>query len=307
MIITTLPNTTPYSYGSANACKLLGPSLPEIVTPEVVEFCICDYVQCEYVEKVFAEIGGEYWKNDKNEFLFKRIVPVDTVDIELYKDGVKIADLNNNTYGTFFNGFASGSSEQQLYVGYLLDWELVATLNGFGYYQVKTQLNILGNVSEVESRTFNLMGYSDQAAHETVRIESTQNGNIIGNTFDFTGLNWYQSFRVPAVFGNPTPTTEQVNYKTQNRNFRQIKSTNSREWTLKTKKLSWEVADKLIYNKMLANEILITDYNILAESAWRRIGVFPSEIDKPSISGNPNKVYNITFTDNKDIFLKRNF
>ena len=58
---------------------------------------------------------------------------------------------------------------------------------------------------------------------------------------------------------------------------------------------------------MLANEILITDYNILAESLWRRIDVLPKDLDKSETSGHPDKIYNITFVDSKDIFKKRNF
>ena len=49
-------------------------------------------------------------------------MPSDTVAIELWKNGEKIADLNDNTYGTFFNGFANGTAEQQLYVGFLLEF-----------------------------------------------------------------------------------------------------------------------------------------------------------------------------------------
>lgn len=307
MIITQLTNTVPYIYGSGNAFKLLGKSLPEVTPLEINDICICDYITCEYKEKVFAEIGGEYWKNDMNEFLFKRFIAADTVGIELYKDDIKIADLNSSTYGTFFNGFASGNAEQQLYVGYLLDWEQVLTLHGTGNYQVKAQLNIIGVSSTYESRKFTLCQYSDIAADGTVRIESYQNGNIIGNQFDFSGLNWYQSIRLAGRFGNPTPVMEKDDYETETRNIRQIQTKMRREWDLNTKQIDWEVAEKLIYNKMLANEILITDYSIRAESIWRRIGVFPKELEKIKTPTSVNKIYNIKLVDNKDIFIKRNF
>ena len=306
MIIETLANTTPYNYASANAFKLLGKSLPLVVTQEIADFCICDFITCKYVEKVFVKPTEEWYKNDKNEFLFKRLVSSDTVAIELYKDGIKVDDLNTNTYGTFFNSF-TGSAEQQLYVGYLLDWELVFNAFGSGKYTVQAQLNIIGNATTYESREFDLMVYSDEAAHQTVRIESTQNGNIIGNQFDFTGLNWYQSLRIPAVFGNPTPIYENDRYVTETRKVRQIKDKMSREWTLSTKKINWEVAEKLIYNKMLANEILITDYNVFAESIWRRVGVFPKSLEKKELSGTPDKIYTIKLIDDNDYFIKRNF
>lgn len=307
MIITQLPNTSAYFIGSANACKILGPSLPEIPILELNDSCICDFIECKYIEKIFVSPGNEYWKNDMSEFLFKRFVTADTVDIELYLGETKVADLNTNTYGTFFNGFASGSTEQQIYVGYLIDWELVYGAFGAGVYQVKAQLNIIGVSTEFESRQFNVCIYSDLAADGTVRIESSQNGNIIGNQFDFSGLDWYQSVRIPGRFGNPTPIYENDRYVTETRKVRQIKDKMSREWTLNTKKIDYEVANKLIYNKLLANEILITDYSLKAESIWRRIGVFPSEVSKSELTNTPNKTYSITFVDNKDYFIKRNF
>jgi len=309
MIVETLPNTNAYAYNSGNACIVLGPSLPEPVTPQLPDFCICDFIQCEYVEKVFADpLTNDFWKNDKNEFLFKRLVSADTVTMKLYKDGDKVADLNTNAEGTYFNGFPSGNAEQQLYVGYLLDWKLIEALYGVGIYQVKAQLNIIGNVTEFESRRFNLTIFSETNAYETVRVETVQNGNIIGNQFDFTDLDWYGSVRIPAIFGNPTPVYETDRYVTSTgREKRQIKDKMSREWFLKTKKLSWEIVEVLVYNKMMANQILMTDYNILAESVWRRIDVVLKEPDKTETTGNPNKMYNFTCEDNTDIYQKRNF
>ena len=308
MIIETLANITPYSYQSGNACKALSVSLRTPSDNPIAEFCICDFIQCKFSENVFADPlnQSDFWKNDKSEFLFKRITAVDTVDMELYLDGVKVADLNTSSEGTYFASF-TGSAEQQLYKGYLIDWNLVQNLYGWGEYQIKAELNILGNASTFESRIFILSQFSNIIANQTVRIESTQNGNIIGNQFDFTGLNWYGSVRIPAVFGNPTPIYEDDRYITETRKKRQIQDKMSREWTLTTKKLSWEIVDVLIYNKMLANEILITDYNIYAENVWRRISVLPKELQKRDTSGHPDKLYNITFVDSNDYFIKRNF
>ena len=309
MIVIQLPNTTPYFFGSGMAWKLKGNSLPEIIDTPMNDICICDFIQCKYSEKVFAFGGGEWWKNDKSEFLFKRLVGTDTIDIELWKDGVKVDDLNDGSNGIFYNGFASGSSEQQLYVGYLVEWEKVLLLHGVGEYQIKANLNIVGSATTYESRLFNLCVYSDIAAHQTVRFESYQDGNIIGGQFDFTGLNWYQSMRLPGTFGNPTPIYENTRYTTSNpqRKIRQIKDKMSTEYFLKTKKIGWETVQSLIYNGMLANELLFTDYNIKAETIFRRIGVFPAEIEKPEISGTPDKIYNIKFTTNTDTLQKRNY
>lgn len=308
MILIQLPNSTPLTPTDGNTFKA-SPSVG-LITPRALEendICICDFIRCPYVERVFAVLGGADYKNDKSEFLFKRLTATDTIALKLFKEGIEVADLNDNTYGTFFNGFPSGSIEQQLYVGYLLDWNLVRALQGVGKYTIKANSNVIGNASSVESRTFDLRIYSDLAAHETVKIESTQNGNIIGNEFDFTGLNWKQFVRIPGVFGNPTPNFEDDFYVTENHNKKQIKDTMSQEWFLQTKKINYEVAQKLIYNKLLANEILITDYNIYAETIFRDIPVKTKDLSKVDTSGNPDKIYNVTFVDVQNKFQKRNF
>ena len=309
MIIIQRANGNPYSFISGNAGKLLGKTLPSFKTQEENDICICDFIKCEYEEKVFCDAlnPDDYWKNDQNEFLFKRLIPTDSISLELHKDGVKIDDLNDDTYGTFFDGFSDGTEEQQLYVGYLIDWQKVYIPFDVGKYTIVAKINVIGNFTTFESRVFNLNIYSDIAAADTVRIESYQNGNILGNDFDFTGLNWYQSLRIGGEFGNPKPVFETTEYVTSQYIRKQNKATMSREWTLNTKLLSWEVVEKLVYNKLLGNEILITDYKVKAESLWRRVKVFMKDIDKPEIVNNPNRRYNINFVDEKQIFTKRNF
>jgi len=309
MIIETLANSNPFSYGSGNAHKVLGPSLGEIITTSLPEFCICDYVPCVYIEKVFASqtSAGDFWKNDKSDFLFKRFVPVDTVEMELHKDGEKVDDLIDDTYGTYFDGFLTGSSEQQLYKGYLLDWNLIQAAFGNGSYTLVAFLDVIGSQTEYNSRTFNLFTFNDELAHDSVRIETVQNGNIIGSEFDFTDLDWYGSVRMPGKFGNPTPIYETDSYVTEQRVKRQIQDKMSREWELNTKLINYEVANVFLYNKLLANQILITDYNIFAESVWRRISVRPSEVDKPKIIGRPERYYTVKFVDERDKYIKRNF
>jgi len=308
MIITQLPNSAPQPFFTGNASKVVSNTLPEFRATVLNDTCICDFVQCVYEEKVFASAAStDFWKNDKNDFLFRKFQATDVITLELFKDGVNVASITDNTYGTFFNGFPNGTAEQQLYLGFLIDWRLVFLAFGGGKYYLQSNILVIGNAQSTQSRNFILQGYSDIAADQTVRIETVQNGNIRGSLFDFTDLNWQQSIRIPGVFGNPTPVYETDRYITSTHQRRQNKDTMSREWFLQTKKLNIEVVDKLIYNKLLANEILITDYKIRAESIWRRIPVFPTEIEKPVISGHPDKIYNVTFVDAEDIFVKRNF
>ena len=306
MIIEEVTNSTPYNAPAGNAVKVLGPSLPQVVDVPQTDICLCDFIQCEYIERVFANAGTENYKKDFSDFLFKRFIDTDSISIFLQKNKVDVAELDDDTYGELFNGFPDGTEEQQKYYGFVIDWTAVFLNFGGGYFRIRVEKSILGTDSEVTSRTFRLLTYSDIAADGTVKIVSTQNGNIFGSEFDFTGLNWQQYVRIPGRFGNPVPTLETSRYQTEEKVTRQIKDIMSREWTLETKKINWEVAEKLIYNKMLANKILITDYSVRYEALWRDVDVKPTELEKPEI-GSPDKIYNIKFVDTEGIYEKTNF
>ena len=306
MITIQLANSNPHSFGSGLATKVKGESLPEITEAAINDFCYCE-VECEYVANVFAEVGGEDYKNDKSQFLFRRFVASDTVAIELYKDGIKVADLNDNTYGTFYNGFASGTAEQQLYVGFLLEWEDVYNLLGAGEYQIKSQLSIIGIASTFESELYQLMGYSDEAADGTVKIETIQNGNIISSIFDFTGLDWNQSVRIRGSFVEDGEEFEKIIYKTQEYRQEQVQDKIVENWSLRADLIPRSVSEFLTKNAVLSNSFNVTDYNLLNEKILRKIEVYPESIEKTPITDNRNSNYVIKFTSRNDNIIKRNF
>lgn len=307
MITFTVPNTRDYQTTNGNCIKIVGPTLPDVDPPAINDICICDYIICEYYELVFGSPSNDEWKKDYSDFLFRRLVAADTVELELHNLKEKVADLDDNTLGTLFDGFTQGNNDQSLYYGFLLDWSAVLSAHGADTYFVKAKLDILGVETEVDSRYFKLYQYSDLIADKTVRIHSVQNGNLFGTQFDFTGLEWNQYLRVAGKFGNPTPQYETDRYIDSEQNYRQIKDQMTRRWSLNTGLIPWEVAEKLVYNKMMANELYMTDYDIYAESIWRNISVRLEDLDKPEIFNFPRKRYNFTFVDNQLVFQKRNF
>ena len=306
MITIQLPNTNPHTFGSGLATKVKGESLPEIISIPVSDFCYCE-VECDYVGNVFAEVGGEDYKNDKSQFLFRRFIASDTVAIELWKNGIKIEDLNNNTYGTFFNGFASGNAEQQMYVGYLLEWEEVYNVYGGGEYQIKAELSVIGVASTFESELYKLMGYSDIAADGTVRIESVQNGNIMSSIFDFTGLEWYQSVRLRGRFFEESEDFEKIVYKTQEHKQKQVQDKIIENWTLEADLIPRSISEFIAKNAVLSNSFNVTDYNLMNEQILRKIEVAPESIEKTRIQNNRTSNYIIKFTSRNDNIIKRNF
>ena len=308
MIITTLPDSAPYVNGSGMAIKVVSPMLVAPIESNTNNICPCDFQQCEYIQKVFAEVGGEDYKNDFSAFLFKRIVASDTVVIKLFKNGNEIATITDNTYGTYINGFSSGNAEQQLYVGFKLEWENVYNLHGHGKYQVKADQVILNTTSTEESIKFLLKGYSDLAANGTVVIDTVQNGNIMSSKFDYTELLWEQSYRINGKFGGKTPILTTDTYETESYERKQIQDSVINEWTLETKLLPNLISNVINYDNILANSIFITDYNIMNEEIFRNIPVYPQEISKSnSFSGNTDRKFTYTFIDRTDDNRKRNF
>jgi len=305
MIETDLPIGTPHLYFYGMATKLTGGSLPEIVSVPTTNIDFCEYER-PYVNTVFGSTTTDWWKNDLTRFTFKRYITTDTVAIKLYKDNVLVANLNDNTYGTFTNGFTSGTAEQQLYVNYLLDWKLVFNAFGWGYYQVKADLNIIGVASTFTSIDYRLLEYSDVRANKTVRIETTMNGEINGSIFDFTGLELYSSYRIQGDFIETTEKIEIKKYKTSFEKWRQIQDKVIENYELRTKMLPRILTSALTKEISLANDILVTDYKILAEEIYRRIPVYVVSFDKKQLENNRKSIYNIKFTNKNENFVKRN-
>lgn len=306
MLIIDLPNTNPLSDGEGLAIKLESQNLASV--SELIQNNIdyCQY-ECEYIEPVFANVGGDWWENDKNSFLFQKVVSADTITIQLWKGNEKVADISDDTYGTYYSSFTN----QPLYRGFIVEWEKVFDEEGAGLYQIKADLDIMGNASTFESHRFQLLPYSDILANGTVRIESYQTGNILASEFDYTDLldgGWYNSFRIKGFFGFKTPKLEIDNYLNQDYKQEQIQDKVSTEWTLETNLLPSYISNVLAYDNILANKLLITDYNIFNTEIFRRIEVYPQEFgDVSHYANNRNTKFIIIFTNKIDNNIKTNF
>ncbi len=306
MIITELQNTIPYSIASGMATKIQADPIVEPTEQSVNTFCYCKF-ECEYVEKVFGDLtSNDYWKNDKNTFMYRKQIAADTVTIKLFKNNVEIATITDNTYGDYENGITGVNPEQLLYVKFTIDWQSVLTLEGGGEYQICTELNILGNTFNKDSQKFRLYQYSDYNANGTVRIETYQDGNIIGSDFDFTGLNLYNSYRFAGRFFEGAPKLESDRYLTTGYELKQIQDSSIPQYTLKTQKIPRIIINMLTRDSILANEFLVTDYNIKNDDVFRRISVYPEGIDKQDIGKNTRAIFEIPFTDKFELIRKRN-
>jgi hypothetical protein len=298
MIITELTDSTPYVYQSGLRTKIQGEVLPLIPTAQVNDYCSNE---CCYVEDVFAKPSGEWWQNDKNSFIYRKLISSDSITIELFKDGENIETITDNTLGIYINSY----SLQPLYTSFVIDWEKVYNNYGSGMYQIKTTVSIIGVNNVIESQMFNLRYYSDEAANNSVRLEVKQNGNIVNSQFDFTDLNWVWYYRIKGKLTKAAPELEQDNYIASDYTVKQIQDEVKRVWNLETQLLTGSISNLLTEDNVLGNEFLITDYNLNSTEVYRNISLIPTSIELNE-KGKYNQI-NITFKDKISNFVKRNF
>lgn len=303
MIIEILPNGKLYTIGVAQAVKAITATIPP--KPEIFEPpCVCE---CPYEELVFGKAGGQWYENDLNDFLFTKRSSSDTIAFELWKNGVKKADINNTTYGTYYSTF----TEQPLYVGLVVDWQKVLAVEGIGVYQIKSPQTILGNATTFESQLFRLMPYSDELANGTIRIEGYQTGNIVGHELNHYNLltnGWYYSNRFKGFLKQETPKYIKDNYVNQNYELSQIQETLINNWELELGLIPNILYNKIVKEICLANKILISDYNTYNTDIFRRVNLNFLEIsDKKTFRKNKNISLYLKFEDKVQNWIKNNF
>src|ERR1035437_1499798 len=103
---------------------------------------------CCAEQLVLADNTGIINQNDVNGFMFKLAASTDTLSMFLERNGEQVAQLNNNTYGTYY---AAGSitfySDQILLTGYKLEWSKVLAAFGTGRYSVRVDYTTFGGSS----------------------------------------------------------------------------------------------------------------------------------------------------------------
>lgn len=253
------------------------------------------------------ELQGE--KTDFTSFLALETFAV-SVTFELLDDNCNVvAVLNDDTYGVYYpkGFFQLGNFFQQQYVGFKIQWRKVLDLLGPGAYSVRitTDYKEITKTEIVKSCCFELAQYTDERANETVRIETTQNGYIIGQGLDYTNVNWKEQIRIPGFFGNKQRRLEQDNYLDKNRRTTQIQDSLIHEFTLEP--YFWpDCLRNEIDSILLANEILISDYNLDNTDNLKNISVIPTSIDTEYFGKSQKAADEIKFEERIKNRVKRN-
>lgn len=311
MIRTILSNTAPYPDTSGGLGFLSASKIEdaEANPAALADVCLCGgFSSCQYSEIAFSDASGEWRKNDSSSFLFNLYSSTGAIAMELWKDGAKAADINDNSYGTYY---APGDFPlRPYYAGFIADWLAIATAFGHGLYQLRATITRLGAASSFESRVFRSMPYSNAAADGTVRLEAYQSGQIVGG-IDYSNLlegGWPASFRIPGRFGDKKIVLSQDSYQSSDYTIQQIRDEAQREYRLEAALLPAIVGNWLTEDALLANSLLVTDYNLANAEQYNRLPVRAKEVaEAKEFWQAQRRRYIISFTDAAPRIIKRNF
>jgi hypothetical protein len=214
------------------------------------------FESCCYERVVFGDVESlDEFKNDFNSFYHVTNLLNDSEVIELYKNGVKVADLDELANLGIYRKVVR---ERNIVYIYTINWRQVLVLFGGGCYHTE----FMGKKSE----KFSLKQYHKNLANKTVRIDFTLN-NTIGDRIatirnDFNDLNIVDSVRFNrAIFGFCTFPIEEEKTRLDNgfekTTFRAFRE----EYELKIAELPIELHKLFKYRILLSEEIVITDYN----------------------------------------------
>lgn len=282
----------------------------------------CCWCSCETVIPAFADLDNpdDTSKNDFFSWILKvpRNVTV-TATLTNLDSGTDYV-ISDNTYGKFYD---VDELKDNVW-GFILDWQLVADLIGFGNYQmnISVQSGFSSNIIfDKDYPPFFLLPYSCQAAHNTVRIESHNSGYIEGG-FDYRDIDitdnaggvsaqkepyWKQQIRWYGRFDITEHPVQTDNIYDNYRNLEQVQTQIEDGYNLRLEFIKTDISKQIIYDNLLADYLLISDYNANSVDTYRDVKVSLASIDNPQPLKNRTLLYNIKFVNYKQNRLKRHY
>lgn len=281
----------------------------------------CCWCSCDTIIPAFADLDNptDKAKNDFFSWILKLPLNATITATLTNLDSDTDYVITDNTLGRLF---ATGVLKTQVW-GFIVDWYKVANTHGFGNYQMNLTVEN-GASQEIFNKDypkFQLLPYSCQAAHNTVRIESHNSGYIEGG-FDYRGIDitdnaggikatpevyWKQQIRWWGrldIINHPVQTD---NIYDNYRNLEQVQTQIEDEYNLRLEFIKTDVSKQIIYDNLLADYVLINDYNANSVDTYRDVKLSLSSIDNPQPFKNRTLLYNIKFVNYKQNRLKRHY
>jgi hypothetical protein len=275
------------------------------VVAEARDWCTCEFT-CDWEELAFA--GVDRHEKDFTSFLSRKVAAGDVLTFSLQKDGVEVAEIADNTYGTFydFGDFAA----QPLYSGWVANWSLVYAAFGVGRYQVVAAGTIAGIAVSFPSRYFRVLPYDARIAHRTVKLEGYQTGDIIGSDWSYAGLlpgGWYQSIRLNGWFGDYRPEIEVDDYLDTSYRLVQNRTQVVGRYVMTLEGIPHSVFRDVARDNLLGNELFVTDYEARADVLYRRFPVAIDNFEEVANWQNGRGRYRVGLVDRVADRIKRNY
>ena len=269
----------------------------------------CDCTGCNIENNVLAELSfSSALKNDKTKFFGIALQNAGSVTFFLQKSGLDILQIVDQTFGEW--KIAGTYSSQRKLSTLYLEWDKVLQSYGEGCYSVKVVTNVLGGgTAEEVSEKYNLQIYAAKRAEGTTRFTWIQNGLILDNQIDFTGLNLEQQIRLKGNIGfanEPELVTDE--FETSSHNFEQIQDQVLYNYSFQSEPLSFFNSTILLKDLILGNKITVTSYNFF--NHWviteKELKAAVIEEAKP-LQFNKCAIIKVKFAERRRNTIKRNY
>ena len=298
MIFKQTVNTNPMNL-CAMAIKYQAQSVIVPATPYDPSFCYCSYI-CKENVKLF---GGSSlsWQNDRTSYAFVKTISTDTGVISLWKNGVKLTDITDNSLGVYI---ASYTDKPKQY-SFVADWDLIYTAHGVGEYEIRNNYTVLGVANEYLSGKYDLELFSDESAHGYVKLEWMQEGEIENNVFSFcTPL--YHSIKIKGDVTIGTPETIKDSYQNSNRDSKMFRTEQKNNYIVKTKLIDKKLLSLLNENTFLSEKITVTDFNLFGTKFIQKDLSFEEVSNLEDFLATSKMDLEILFKDYKQNIIKNN-
>lgn len=222
----------------------------------------CDCAECCYSHRVYGEsIYSSDLKNDRYQFLALALNDSGNVTFTLQKDETDLVTIVDQTFGDWTD--AGGYASNLRLASFYINWGTVFRTYGEGEYRMKIETDALGGgTTTTYSDNFDLLQYINSNVNESVVFEWKQNGVILDNSIDYTGLSIPQWLRLPGHIGFENEVELLVEeHETAPHEFVQVQDQTLFKHTFESELLPFSVTNVILKDLILANEIKVTNYN----------------------------------------------
>lgn len=276
------------------------------------ESCGLDIDDCCWPIPQFVDTDDptDLFKNDVFSWLFEKN-SLQTATITITNETTGDTDtITDDTYGKYYD-FGDFVTRPEV-AGFEIDWLDVVDVMGYGTYTIKVEVF---NTGPVLSRTdldlcFEVMPFSCESAHGTIRFETTQTG-YIHNGFDYRGVSvqftspsglnfvsadgWKQQLRWYGIMYPDTPNEESDYIQMSSRIEEQIQQKITDKFKIELHRMKSDFGNHLLNDNFMATEIKVSDYNYNNYEAYRSISVRKVSTDDLGVN-RMNSGINPTFT-----------